>query len=171
VLAFDHRTQFVDLAAPHGAGEERIVACKRLIAEGARQGARDAAGAGIILDGRFGEDILPGMTGHGWWIARPVEAPGSRPLAFEASAGLALELRTWPREHVAKCLVFFDADDPAALRALQIERLRELQAACVATHHEFMIEVLPPRGTVSDAASVARAMDAITALKSPTSGS
>ncbi len=39
VLAFDHRVQFVDMAAPHGAGHDRIVACKKLIAEGARQGA------------------------------------------------------------------------------------------------------------------------------------
>ena len=49
-------------------------------ARGARAPAGRAAGVGIILDDRFGEDVLPTLTGTGWWIARPVELPGSRPL-------------------------------------------------------------------------------------------
>ena len=112
VLAFDHRAQFLDMAAPQGAGPDRIAACKKLIAEGARRGANGVGGAGIILDDRYGEDIFPGFTGCGWWVARPVELPGSRPLAFEAGNALGLHLRTWPGEHVAKCLVHLHPDDP-----------------------------------------------------------
>ena len=57
VLAFDHRVQFEELAARYGRDISQIRAFKRLIAEGARRGAGDRIGAGIILDGRFGEDV------------------------------------------------------------------------------------------------------------------
>jgi 5-dehydro-2-deoxygluconokinase len=165
VLAFDHRAQFVDMAAPHGAGAERIAACKALIAQGALRGGAGAEGApistGVILDSRYGEHILPTVTGRGWWVARAVEQPGSRPLAFEASSALALELRTWPGEHVAKCLVYLHPDDPPELRRQQLDRLQELQEACVATSHELLIEVVSPRGMPSDATTIARALDVI----------
>ncbi len=161
VLAFDHRVQLVDMAAPYGAGPDRIAACKKLIAEGARRGANGMAGAGIILDDRYGEEIFPGFTGSGWWVARPVELPGSRPLAFEAGNALGLHLRTWPGEHVAKCLVYLHPDDAKELRQQQIERLRELQAACNATLHEFLIEVIPPADMSVDATTVARALEQI----------
>ena len=145
VLAFDHRSQLEELAARHGAAAGRITLFKRLIAEGARRGAGKRAGVGVILDGRFGGEVLPSVTGKGWWVARPVELPGSRPLAFEAGNGLALEMRTWPAEHVAKCLVSYHPDDDAALRQAQIESLSVLQSASVATGHEFLVEVIPPR--------------------------
>ena len=161
VLAFDHRVQFVDMAAPHGAGHDRIVACKKLIAEGARQGAEGLNGAGVILDDRYGEEIFPGVTGCGRWVARPVELPGSRPLKFEAGNALGMHLRTWPGEHVAKCLVYMHPDDPPDLRRQQLERLRELQAACVATFREFLIEVIPPADMPSDATTVARVLEQI----------
>jgi 5-dehydro-2-deoxygluconokinase len=145
ILAFDHRAQLEEIAARQGQGADRIKHFKGLIAQGARQGAGPRRGAGVILDGRFGEDVLPSLTGAGWWVARPVEVPGSRPLAFEAGHGLALHLRTWPAEHVAKCLVSYHPQDAGALRAAQLEALRELQAASVGTGHEFLVEVIPPK--------------------------
>ena len=72
---------------------------------------RQRRGFGVIVDDRYGEDVLPTLTGSGGWIARPVEQPGSRPLAFEAGADVALALRAWPTEHVAKCLVSYHPDD------------------------------------------------------------
>ena len=161
VLAFDHRAQFIDMAASRGVGQERIVACKKLIAEGARQGAAGLNGAGVILDDRFGEEIFPDVTGCGWWVARPVEQTGSRPLAFEAGNALGMQLRTWPGEHVAKCLVYMHPDDSPEMKQQQLERLRELQSACIATFHEFLIEVIPPSGMPSDATTVARALEQI----------
>ena len=96
------------------AADERIMAFKRLIAEAARQAAEATGpeGRGILVDDRFGLDVLETMTGSGWWIARPVELPGSRPLAFEAGPSIDSTLRSWPAEHVVKCLVFLHPDDP-----------------------------------------------------------
>ena len=52
-------------------------------------------------------------------------------------------------------------DDPPDLREQQLERLRELQAACIATFREFLIEVIPPADMPSDATTVARALEQI----------
>jgi len=158
VLAFDHRAQLEALADEHGAPRARIRDFKRLVAEGALRGAGDTPGAGVILDDRYGGDVLPALTGRGLWIARPVEAPGSRPLAFEAGDNVALALRTWPGEHVAKCLVFHHPDDPPDLRRAQALRLLALQEACAATFHELLVEVLPPRELVADAFTTARSL-------------
>ncbi|HSC62750.1 MAG TPA: PfkB family carbohydrate kinase, partial [Caldimonas sp.] len=165
VLAFDHRVQFEELAgvaagAPIDApARDRIARFKRLVAAGGQRGA--STGFGAIVDDRYGEDVLPALTGGGAWIARPVEQPGSRPLAFEAGSDVALTLRDWPTEHVAKCLVLFHPDDDAPMKAAQLERLVALQAACVATDRELLIEVIPPRETASGDDVLARALDAI----------
>ncbi len=158
ILAFDHRMQLEELADRHSADHARIKAFKLLIAEGARQGAGKRSGVGIIVDGRFGEDVFPPMTGQGWWVARPVELPGSRPLQFEAGMHLATAMRTWPGEHVAKCLVSYHPHDPLALREIQLLRLAELQKASVDTFHEFLIEVIPPRDLPSDSSTLAEAL-------------
>ena len=163
VLAFDHRAQFDEIAAQHGAPAGKISGFKRLIAAGAKQGAALAHDTGnlhygVILDDRFGEDILPTVTGIGWWVARPVELPGSRPLRLEAGDQPALALRAWPGEHVAKCLVAYHPDDTAELRVQQILTLTALQDACVASFHELLVEVIPPRQMDSDDTTLARAL-------------
>lgn len=158
VLAFDHRSQLEEIAARHGQGEAAIRTFKQLVAQGARNGAGTHVGAGVLLDSRFGEDVLPSLTGKGWWVGRPVELPGSRPLAFEAGEHLAIEMRSWPAEHVAKCLLYWHPDDSQALRDAQAERLLQLQAASHATQHEFLIEVIPPREMLRDATTLARTL-------------
>lgn len=161
ILAFDHRVQLEELAARHNAGHERIRLFKSLIAEGARRGARGRAGVGIIVDGRFGDEVLPAMTGKGWWVARPVELPGSRPLQFEAGAHLSQAMRSWPGEHVAKCLVSYHPHDSLSLREQQLARLLELQRASTDTFHEFLVEVIPPRDMPRDSDTLAEALEQI----------
>ena len=161
VLAFDHRTQLEEIAAGHGHGADSIRRLKQLIALGARRGAGTRTGAGVILDGRFGDGVLPSLTGQGWWIARPVEQPASRPLAFEAGDQLALEMRSWPAEHVAKCLVSYHPDDPPGLLQLQLDRLAQLQAASIGTGHEFLVEVIPPRELPCDSQTLVTALEQI----------
>jgi 5-dehydro-2-deoxygluconokinase len=57
--------------------------------------------------------------------------------------------------------VYFHPDDPPELRRQQIERLRELQGACAATSHEFLVEVIPPADLPADETTIARALEAI----------
>jgi 5-dehydro-2-deoxygluconokinase len=167
VLAFDHRVQLEELAGGGADAAARIARFKALLAQAAQRGAAaareagSAAAFGAILDDRYGEETLPRLTGHGGWIARPVELPGSRPLAFEAGPELSLALRAWPTEHVAKCLVAWHPDDPAALRDAQAERLLALQAACIGTDRELLVEVIPPRELGVAADTVARALEQI----------
>jgi 5-dehydro-2-deoxygluconokinase len=145
-LAFDHRQQFEALAARTGAAPQRIAAFKRLIAEAVRAAAPADPAAGAIVDDRYGRDSLFGLTGQGLWLARPIEQPGSTPLAFEGGDDPALTLRAWPADHVVKCLVIYGVDDPLEIRVVQEEWLLRLQRACVATNHELLLEVLPPQG-------------------------
>lgn len=161
ILAFDHRMQLEEMAARHGVGNDRIPPFKALIAEGARRGAAQRAGVGVIVDGRFGEDVFPSVTGKGWWVARPVELPGSRPLQFEAGAGLGAAMRTWPGEHVAKCLVYYHPHDKPALRESQLAKLADLQRAAVDSFHEFLVEVIPPKDMPSDEDTVPLAIEQI----------
>jgi 5-dehydro-2-deoxygluconokinase len=161
ILAFDHRQQLEAAADRAGADRGRIAAFKALVARAMEQVGGDLAGSGALVDDRYGQDVLDRLTGEGWWLARPVELPGSRPLEFEHGPDIALTLRTWPAEHIAKCLVFYHADDPPELRARQEERLLALQAACWATSRELLLEVIPPRDRQAERGAVA---DAVAAL-------
>ena len=67
-------------------------------------------------------------------------------------------MRSWPGEHVAKCLVNYHPDDTQALREIQLSRLAELQRASVDTFHEFLIEVIPPRDMLCNESTLARAL-------------
>src|SRR3546814_1756387 len=73
----------------------------------------------LLLDGRHGMRALEAAADHPYWIGRPIEMPGSRPLDFESSPDVATELATWPRNHVVKCLAFYPPDDPDDLRERQ----------------------------------------------------
>ncbi len=171
VLAFDHRGQLEELAQRHQLPPERIAHFKQLVAQAAEQGYSAACRAapregdlpqpGVIIDERHGADALAHLTGKGWWIGRPVERPGSRPLAFEAGEHIGLALRSWPAEHVAKCLVAHHPDDDSALAQAQLQKLLTLAQACRATGHELLVEVIPPREMRSDSHTLARAMQQI----------
>ncbi|WP_162873935.1 2-deoxy-5-keto-D-gluconate 6-phosphate aldolase domain-containing protein, partial [Pseudomonas viridiflava] len=63
------------------------------------------ADVGLLADQRFGQDALNAATGRGWWVARPVEIQGSRPLAFEHGRSSGSNLINWPQEQIIKCLV------------------------------------------------------------------
>ncbi len=144
-LAFDHRWQFEELAQKHGKGAEHIRRYKSLVAEAAKRIGKDVPGAGIILDDKFGRDALYASTGQNLWIARPVELPRSIPVEYEHGPDIIQTLRAWPQEHIVKVLIFYQPDDPAELKAAHEKRMQELQRACHATGHEFLLEVIPPR--------------------------
>ena len=148
ILAFDHRIQFTDMAREVGADLKRIPELKKLILSASQQVAQEAnleGKAGILCDGHFGQDVLNAVSGSGWWIGRPVEMPGSRPLELE-HGNIGSQLVTWPKEHVVKCLVFFHPEDQHALRLEQEKQVREVYSACCQSGHEMLLEVVLPAG-------------------------
>ena len=154
ILAFDHRKQLEAMADEVGAARTSIVRLKHLIYQGAAHAASQAGQAnrlGILVDGTYGFDVLAAATGRGWWIGRPTELAGSRPLEFQFGDDISRDLRQWPGEHVAKCLVIYDVEDDALLRQLQERQVATLYEACVANDREMLLEVVPPAGTTTTA--------------------
>ena len=145
VLAFDHRRQIEHMAAAAGADYARIADFKALVADavlGVASNPRPGVTLGAIVDGRHGGKALARLAASGAWLGRPVELPGSRPLEFESSAGIGIELLAWPRRHVVKCLVNYHPADPIELRLAQEARLAELAAAAGALERELLVEVI-----------------------------
>ena len=155
VLAYDHRSQFEDMARETGAEPARLVRLKHLLNEVVAGIEHDEPGCrgrlGVLVDGRpgLGEAALHAATGRGWWLGRPIEQPGSRPLRFDGTRSLGSQLRHWPREQVVKCLVFYHPGDAAALRTEQDEWLLQVAEATRASGHELLLEVIPPRDTLA----------------------
>lgn len=146
VLAFDHRIQFVDMVREAGADFDSIKPLKKLILQASQEVAEEAGlqgKAGILCDGTFGQDVLNEVTGSGWWIGRPIELPGSRPLRLE-HGNIGSQLVNWPLEHVVKCLAFFHPDDQHPLRLEQERMIKEVYAACCQSGHELLLEVILP---------------------------
>lgn len=157
VMAFDHRSQFYDLAreaesmAP-SLGERldsKIPALKKLLVQAASQVEvnRQMQGhTGVLIDGGdYGRDALASATGRGWWVGRPVELPGSRPLRFDGTRSIGSALIHWPTEHVVKCLVHYHPDDAYALRLEQEQKVLELWEATRESGNELLLEIILPK--------------------------
>ncbi len=151
VLALDHRTQFEALAAEVGADAAKIEAFKLAGLEAVRTCAGGGPGFGVLLDDRHGLTALEQTADDALWIGRPIEAAGSRPLAFEGGADVGATLREWPLGQVVKCLVRYHPDDQPELKARQERQLSRLFHAARATRHELLIEPI----TGGDDAAVA----------------
>ncbi|GFE82854.1 5-dehydro-2-deoxygluconokinase [Steroidobacter agaridevorans] len=165
VLAFDHRRQLEELADEHGASRARIGEFKDLIARAVERvaaGTRDRERLGVIVDARHGSAVLNRLTTQGFWIGRPIETPGSRPVAFDPPDNVGLHLTSWPVAHVIKCLVFFHPDDPIELRLAQERQIRTLNDAARAQDRELLLEIIcSGRGLPVDDATTARALTRI----------
>ncbi|WP_027961269.1 bifunctional 5-dehydro-2-deoxygluconokinase/5-dehydro-2-deoxyphosphogluconate aldolase [Halomonas halodenitrificans] len=159
-LAFDHRSQVADMAREEHADPARLPTLKRLLVQAAEEGAHRGGlqAPAILVDDVLGEDALNEASGRGWWIGRPVELPGSRPLRFQHGDDLGSCLRHWPGEHIIKCLVFYHPDDALALRLEQEARIRQLYQAACASGLELLVEVIPPAGMAVDDATLARSL-------------
>jgi 5-dehydro-2-deoxygluconokinase len=158
-LAIDHRAQLEKIADDAGAPRERIGAFKLLAVEAAARVAKGRPGFGMLLDGRYGREALFRADELGFWIGRPVEAPGSRPLDFEFGGSLGAKLIEWPASHTIKCLCFYRPDDPQEVKARQERELLRLHDAARRTGHELLIEIVAGKhgpvgeGTVADVIS------------------
>ncbi|MEL0659912.1 5-dehydro-2-deoxygluconokinase [Psychromonas arctica] len=147
VLAFDHRSQLVDMAEEFGADLGRIPVLKELIFKASRAVSEDLSltgKTGILCDSRFGQSVLNEATGSDCWIARPIEQPGSRPLTLE-HGNIGSQLVTWPLEHIVKCLIFCHPDDTSEMQATQEKTIKEVYEACCLSGHELLLEVILPK--------------------------
>ncbi|MCY0964316.1 bifunctional 5-dehydro-2-deoxygluconokinase/5-dehydro-2-deoxyphosphogluconate aldolase [Parathalassolituus penaei] len=154
ILAFDHRKQLFDMARETGADPVRIKQLKRLLVQATEEGSRHIGQSqvGVLIDDTYGQDALNDVTGRNWWIGRPVEFPSSRPIELEGGRSIGSRLKSWPREHIVKCLVFYHPDDAVEMRAAQERQVLELWNACCESGHELLLELIPPRdSTITDA--------------------
>jgi 5-dehydro-2-deoxygluconokinase len=165
VLAFDHRRQLEELADEHGAPRARIAEFKDLIGRAVKRVAastRDRERLGVIVDARHGTTVLNRLTAEGFWIGRPIETPGSRPVSFDPADNVGLHLLSWPLAHVIKCLVFFHPDDPIELRLAQERQIRTLNDAARALDRELLLEIIcSGKGLPVDETTTARALTRI----------
>ncbi|PZR93725.1 MAG: 5-dehydro-2-deoxygluconokinase [Stutzerimonas stutzeri] len=152
-LAIDHRSQIEAMADEAGVPHERIAAFKRLAVDAAARIAKGAEGFGMLLDGRHGREALFRAGDHGFWVARPLELPSSRPLRLETDAdgSLGAVLNEWPVDHVVKVLAFYHPDDDAALKAEQEAVLKRVALACRQVGRELLVEIICSKnGPVGD---------------------
>ena len=149
VMAFDHRSQFYDMTREAGVSDAHIPALKKLLVQAAAQVEVDRAlqgHTGVLIDGGdYGRDALASATGRGWWVGRPVELPGSRPLRFDGTRSIGSALINWPTEQVVKCLVHYHPDDHYALRLEQEQTVLELWEATRASGNELLLEIILPK--------------------------
>jgi len=150
-LAIDHRAQLEKIADEANAPRERISAFKLLAVHAAASVAAGRPGYGMLLDGKYGREALFRAVDHGFWIGRPVEEPGSRPLDFEFGGSLAAKLEEWPVAHTVKCLCFYHPDDSAEMKARQERELMRLFDATRTLGRELLIEIIASKnGAVED---------------------
>lgn len=165
VLAIDHRNQFDDLIANMDVGgEERVSRFKDLSLQALQGLANGDHSFGILLDGRFGARALEAAADLPYWIGRPIEVPGSRPLAFEGSPDVGATLREWPINHVVKCLVFYHPDDDPEMRARQDRQIVRLFDACRRTRHELLLEVIASKHGSIHSGTIAEVIDHVYGL-------
>jgi len=147
ILAFDHRKQLFDMAREVGTEPARVNKLKQLLVKATVAGSEHLGGSqvGVLIDDTYGQDALNDVTGRGWWIGRPVEFPSSRPIELEGGRSIGSRLKSWPREHIVKCLVFYHPDDAVELRHQQERQVLELWNACCDSGHELLLELIPPR--------------------------
>ncbi|HEX7908211.1 MAG TPA: 5-dehydro-2-deoxygluconokinase [Paraburkholderia sp.] len=158
-LAYDHRVQLEEFAERHGRSFSEISHFKDLVQQ-ALFSAQVPEGLhrGLLVDERYGQDSLNALASTDAWVARPVEKPRSRPLRWDSDLEPAAWLRTWPKHHIAKCLVFWTPDDDAQLQNEQLQYLKVLEQAARTTSHEWLLELLPPTGTAVVPSDILRGM-------------
>jgi 5-dehydro-2-deoxygluconokinase len=157
-LAIDHRAQFEALADRIGAPRARISEFKLLAVKAAARVAAGRPGFGMLLDEQYGREAMFAAALENFWIGRPVELPGSRPLRFEGSGDIGSRLIEWPVTHTVKCLAFYHPQDEDELRSQQRRRLRGLYEAVRRIGRELLIEIIAGRHGVIGEETVAQAL-------------
>jgi 5-dehydro-2-deoxygluconokinase len=141
-FAIDHRAQFEAMAKDVGASIDKVPAFKVLAVEAAARVAGGRPGFGMLIDGTYGREALFRAADHPFWIGRPVEDPGSRPLDFEGGGDIGAKLIEWPVGQTIKCLCFYHPDDSDELKARQERELLRITDAARRIGRELLIEII-----------------------------
>lgn len=144
LLAFDHRSQLVEMAIQANTSLKKIEQLKKHILTAFIESSKESSiknKSGVFIDQTYGQSALNEITGQGFWIARPIEQPGSRPLRIE-HGNIGSQLVNWPIEQVVKCLVFYNPDDNNTLRIEQEDKVKEVYNACLKSGHEMLLELI-----------------------------
>ena len=141
-FAIDHRAQLEAMADAAGVPRQRICDLKLLAVEAAARVADGRPGFGMLIDGTYGREALFRAAELPFWIGRPVEQPGSRPLEFEGGGSLAARLIEWPISQTIKCLCFMHPDDAEDLCDRQDRELLRLQDAARGIGRELLVEII-----------------------------
>ena len=72
-FAFDHRSQFVEMAAANGKTEADIDRFKLIALQAVTETAAFHDGVGLLVDDRLGRSALHAASDHEIWIGRPIE--------------------------------------------------------------------------------------------------
>lgn len=159
-LAIDHRSQLEDLADGNADLLARIPAFKVLAVKAAERIANGRPGFGMLIDDKYGREALfAAAKNKDFWIAKPIELPGSRPLQFEFSQDLGSRLIDWPVDHCIKVLSFYHPDDPAEMKATQIAKLRSAFEAARKVGREILIEIIASKHGKLDDQTIPRALN------------
>lgn len=164
-LAIDHRMQIEDMVRTHGVSTKRIEEFKVLAVKAAARVANGQPGYGMLLDDKYGRSALfEASRIPGFWVGKPLEDPGSRPLRFEFNQDVGGRLIEWPLDHCIKCLCFYHPDDPQELKDAQASKLRSLYDSARKVGRELLIEIIAGKHGELDDLTIARAMEELYVL-------
>lgn len=163
-LAIDHRAQLEAVADRAGAPRERIADFKSLAVKATAQVAGERPGFGMLIDGTHGTRALHEAADHPFWIGRPVEQPGSRPLEFEGGGDLGAHLIEWPVTQTVKCLCFYHPQDDDDLKARQERELLRVFDAARTVGRELLIEVIASKIAPCDDRTMASVVERLYSL-------
>ncbi|MCX5515860.1 5-dehydro-2-deoxygluconokinase [Kaistia algarum] len=157
-FAIDHRSQLEAVADRLGVDRQRIDGLKVLAVEAAARVAKGRSGYGMLLDSTYGQKAFPKAAREGFWIGRPVEKPGSRPLDFDHLPDLGSHLVEWPIGHTVKCLCFYHPDDPPELKERQERELLRLNDAARTVGRELLVEIIAGKHGTLDETTIPRVL-------------
>lgn len=145
-LACDHRRPFEQIAGKYGKTQESVCRFKNLVYQAMCIGTQEMNGVlpGMLMDSKYGQEVLNVLGNTDTWTGRPIEVTGSRPLECEAGFELGSYLAGWRPGQVAKVLTWYHPDDDYSLKRKQITTLHYLQAAARSAKVEWMLELVPP---------------------------
>jgi myo-inositol catabolism protein IolC len=128
---------------------EAVVDSKRVIYDGFRHALGNEvpiASAGILVDEKFGADILRDAVMRGYVTALSTEKSGSDEFQFEFGAAFAEHIEAFGPTF-AKVLVRYNPEGDGALNRRQTATLKQLSDYCRSSEQLFMFELLVPATT------------------------